>query len=213
MDVAALIISIVAVLLALVVSAFAIILQFLMFKATSDQVARMGEQNAKLGERLASALTEIREITAQTRGTVDITVKDVIAAALSSVFPSETREAPMAEQAGDVPTGPTGKELVQWQRSELVSKVRTSEDMMPVLRLLQSKPEGASLAELRDAINYSYADPEIGDQVTMGVKSSRAWFALGILHCLRAIWVTEDGKIMLNPSIDVQAISAEAGGL
>jgi hypothetical protein len=73
MDVAALVISILAVLLSVIVAGWAIYLQWCMFKATTDQLNLIGRESARLGESLSRLLGQIHEATTTTRGSIEST--------------------------------------------------------------------------------------------------------------------------------------------
>ena len=93
MDVAALVISIFAVLLSLIVAGFAIGLQWRMFNATSQQLNLIGKENASLGERIAASLGQLHETASITRSRLDATLDQLVSGLLG-------RAAPSAEGAG-----------------------------------------------------------------------------------------------------------------
>ncbi|MCH7578163.1 MAG: hypothetical protein IH822_10310 [Chloroflexi bacterium] len=208
MDVAALIIAIVALVLALIVSGFGIVLQWLMFRANTEQVAQMGAQNAGLGERLTNALTEIREITTQTRGTMDTTMKDVVAAALPTVFGKNKAEVAPGELDTDAPTEKVA--VRSWQLKKLIRLVKSSSISRLILDRLQSKPAGISTDDLIDAIPVKDEDDQTEDQKQV----YRALVTMRSLTMLEGLDVVTlvDGRALLNDHIDLKSILAEAGG-
>ena len=88
MDVAALVISIFAVLLSLIVAGFAIGLQWRMFSATSQQLNLIGKENASLGERIAMSLGQLHESATTTRSRLDATMEQLVSGLLARVAPS-----------------------------------------------------------------------------------------------------------------------------
>jgi hypothetical protein len=97
MDVAALVISIVAVLLSVVVAGWAIYLQWSMFRATTDQLTAIGKENARLGEEVSRSLGQIHEAATGTRGTVESTFLPLVS--LLSNVTGQPQRAPGREPA------------------------------------------------------------------------------------------------------------------
>ena len=87
MDVAALIISIFAVLLSLIVAGFAIGLQWLMYNATTRQLSLIGKESASLAERIAKSLGELHETATSTRSRLDATLDQLVSGLLGRPTP------------------------------------------------------------------------------------------------------------------------------
>ena len=85
METAALVISVFAVLLSVVVAGWAIYLQWCMFKATTDQLNLIGKENASLGERIAMSLGQLHETTTTTRSRLDSTMGQLVSGLLGRV--------------------------------------------------------------------------------------------------------------------------------
>jgi len=82
METAALVISVFAVLLSVVVAGWAIYLQWSMFKASTDQLNLIGRENARLGQTIATSLGELHETTTTTRSTLDLTMGQLVSGLL-----------------------------------------------------------------------------------------------------------------------------------
>jgi len=103
MDVAAVVISIFAVLLSLIVAGFAIGLQWRMFNATSEQLNLIGKENASLGERIATSLGQLHETATTTRSRLDATLEQLVSGLLGRVAPSAEARAGVGDEArGDL---------------------------------------------------------------------------------------------------------------
>jgi hypothetical protein len=103
MDTAALVISIFAVLLSLIVAGFAIGLQWRMFNATSQQLNLIGKENASLGERIATSLGQLHETATTTRRRLDTALDQLVSGLLGRVAPSAEAPAGVAgESRGDL---------------------------------------------------------------------------------------------------------------
>jgi len=94
METAALVISIFAVLLSLIVAGWAIYLQWSMFKATTGQLAAIGKENASLGERKAMSLGQLHETATSTRGSIESTIMPLVS--MLRKTPDEQPAAPAA---------------------------------------------------------------------------------------------------------------------
>jgi len=88
MDVAALVISIFAILLSVIVAGWAIYLQWSMFKATTDQLVAIGKENASLGQRIARSLGRLQETATTTRSRLDTTLDQLVSGLLGRAAPS-----------------------------------------------------------------------------------------------------------------------------
>lgn len=207
MDVAALIVAIVALILTLVVTGFGILLQWSMFTATSEQVTRMGEQNAALGERLTNTLTEIREVTTHTRGTIDTTMRHVIDAALPKVFPSKAIAAATGEPEREAPRTMEEAAWKSWQHQRLVSTARAYSHVLPILRLPQAKPEGVTLDDMASAVVIKDSDTD--EDVARILRVAHASTVVGVLTALDVVEFPGE-KLALSQGIDVDSILADA---
>jgi hypothetical protein len=83
MDVAALVISVFAILLSVIVAGWAIYLQWCMFKATTDQLTAIGKENASLAERIAKSLGQLHEAATSTKGSLDRTIDRLLSAVVA----------------------------------------------------------------------------------------------------------------------------------
>ena len=113
MDVAALVISIVAVLLSVIVAGWAIYLQWCMFRATTDQLTAIGKENASLVERMAMSLGQIHEVATGTRSSLDATVSQLVSGLLE-------RLGQPAEAAG-TGSGRTHRDVEEWRVGQAAS--------------------------------------------------------------------------------------------
>jgi len=100
MDVAALVISIFAILLSVIVAGWAIYLQWCMFKATTDQLNLIGKENASLGERIAMSLGQLHETATTTRGRLDTAMDQLVSGLLGRGAPAAEGAAAEPEQIG-----------------------------------------------------------------------------------------------------------------
>jgi hypothetical protein len=105
MDVAALVISIFAVLLSVIVAGWSVRLQLLMFRATTDQLMAIGKENASLAERIAKSLGQLHEAATSTRSSLDKTIDQLLSAVLSRSTAPASSEAGGAE-VGESQPGP-----------------------------------------------------------------------------------------------------------
>lgn len=95
METAALVISVFAVLLSVIVAGWAVYLQWSMFKATTDQLNLIGKENASLGERIAASLGQLHETTTSTRNTLDAMIGQLVSGLLrGGAIPAEGARAP-----------------------------------------------------------------------------------------------------------------------
>lgn len=145
METAALVISIFAVLLSLVVAGFAIGLQWMMFNATTRQLNLIGKENASLGERIAASLGQLHETTTITRSRLDATMDQLVSGLL-------TGGAIPAEGAG-APTQRVVPDLDRWridQAAEILRAFRAAPAMMEYLATdaRDARTIGAQLLDL-----------------------------------------------------------------
>lgn len=143
METAALVISVFAVLLSVVVAGWAIYLQWSMFKASTDQLNLMGKENARLGQTIATSLGQLHETATTTRSRLDTTLDQLISGLLGRGAPGLGGPAEPPEKLH--------AELQAWRVEQAVTILR---DFPTARAVLQSLGGGARevpsvIAELR----------------------------------------------------------------
>ena len=178
MDTAALVISIFAVLLSVIVAGWAIYLQWCMFRATTDQLTAIGKENASLGERIAMSLGQVHETTSATSSRLDGIMGQVVSGLLERVPPSLE---PAGAETRGIRRDPTG-----WRLQRAAAVLRGRPGARVVVGYLASSPRdwrdlGAQLFELRpDARDQQ--DP--GEAIRWGLEVVAAVRVLDALELL-----------------------------
>lgn len=146
METAALVISIFAILLSVIVAGWAIYLQWSMFKATTDQLVAIGKENASLGQRIARSLGRLQETAATTRSRLDATMEQLVSGLLGRAAPALGGPAEPPEKLH--------AELQAWRVEQAVRVFRGLRAAPRVLEYLaggarDSNDLGTQLVELR----------------------------------------------------------------
>lgn len=146
METAALVISIFAVLLSVVVAGWAIQLQWSMFKASSHQLNLIGRESARLGQRLSRSLGQIQEATTTIKSSLDTTVGHLLSGSARPVPASQGAVGAAAEE--------TEREMERWRVEEAVRVFRGLRAAPRVLEYLAGGARdrddlGTQLVELR----------------------------------------------------------------
>ena len=197
MDEAALIVAIVAVVLSVVVAGFGMLLQWLMFRASTDQLTNIGKENAALVTSIAMSLGTIQKTTTITQDTVSRQLEQVFVRLLDKAFAGGERVAEEAEPA-EVPQVPVEEPVKQWEVRRTTSEARTFSAVRLMLTYLDGEDEGKSHNEIRDHLASAYEDDAVGS-----LSAALDFFmALGTLNALRAVELkgdnlalTETGKL------------------
>ena len=146
MDTAALVISILAVLLSVIVAGWAIYLQWCMFKASTDQLNLIGKENASLGERIATSLGQLHETAITTRSRLDAMMGQLVSGLLARASPSPE---PAGAETREIQRDPAG-----WRLQRAAAVLRGRPAARVVVEYLASRPRdwrdlGAELFDLR----------------------------------------------------------------
>ena len=190
MDVTALIVAIIAVFVSLAVAGFAIWLQWLMFRASSDQLANIGKENAGLAERLARSLGEIHETTTSTKGAIDRQLEQVTARLLDTAVPSK-------EPSIDADVRGNGGEPVltasDWATQRVLSIAKGWPEVQYMLAHMARDDVDKSA---RGIANHFELFESPGPLDT----TSALFSAMGILRAVNAVVFSDDGKFELTES-------------
>jgi hypothetical protein len=178
MDAAALVISIFAVLLSLIVAGFAIGLQWRMFNATSQQLNLIGKENASLGERIAMSLGQLHETATSTKSRLDTTMGQLVSGLLERVAPWPQAVGAERRQIQRDPGG--------WRLQRAAAVLRGRPVARVVVGYLASSPRdwrdlGAQLFDLRPQADEQQ-DP--GEAIRWGLEVVAAVLVLDALELL-----------------------------
>ena len=186
MDVAALIVSVVAVFLSVIVAGFAMGLQWLMFRASTDQLTSIGKENAALVANVATSLGKIQQTTTITQDTVSRQLEQVTGRLLDGVLADQARSIP-EDGTGDARGQPVERSEMEWQIERTISQARRHSAVGRMLTFLGGQDEGRSYEEIREHMGSTIKDDPYG------IGSALDFFqALGSLGALDAIDIKND---------------------
>ena len=196
MEEAALIIAVVALILTLVVAGFGIVLQMLIYRASTDQLLNIGKESASLSASIAMSLGQIHQTTTITQDTVSRQIEQITGRLLDGVFADQARPIPEGETA-DAHEEPVEPAEIKWVIDRMVSQARYHSPVGRMLTFLGHEDEGRS----RDDIREHFKSGEMPDNTGFGWAMD-IFFALGSFGALNAVdptgdkWVlTETGKL------------------
>lgn len=141
---------------------FGAVLQWLAYRATTDQLTAIGRENARLGERIAQSLGALHESATTTRSRLDTTLDQLVSGLLGRVAPStegagaevsRLQPAPAGEAAG-AGAQETERERERWRVEQAVRAFGSLRAAPRVLQYLaggarDSNDLGTQLVELR----------------------------------------------------------------
>ena len=194
MEEAALIIAVVALILALVVAGFGIVLQMLIYRASTDQLLNIGKESASLSASIAMSLGRIHETTATTQVAVSRQLEQVTERLLDGFLEDRQRPIPVSE-AAEVPEGPVEPPEAEWAIQRTIKEASTYSIVKLVLTFLDGEDDGKSHKDIRERLASDYEEGAELPSLSAGLDF---FYVLGTLMALNAIEHEGDKLVLTN---------------